>query len=298
MKQKLFDYVSRRNLIYDLSGFTKVNVQKDVAENGGFTKLLCFLMTTMAVMFSFDLRVILSILLFSLVMLKISQITFAQIKTMLIYVAIFLVLNAFLTFLFDPKYAVELYGTEHVLFPIFGRYALGVPVSDTQTGARLWRTKTLKYASVIPLGIVFFLSTHPSELAASLSRAGIPYKASFALSLTLRYFPDIMRSYEDISLAQQSRGLDLSKKEKVGRRVKNVLSICIPLVFSTLERVDIIANTMDLRGFGKEKKRTWYSAKPMARKDWVALAVCLAILLISIAVSVFVNHSRYWNPFI
>lgn len=277
MKQKLFDYVSRRNLIYDLSGFTK---------------LLCFLMTTMAVMFSFDLRVILSILLFSLVMLKISQITFAQIKAMLIYVAIFLVLNAFLTFLFDPKYAVELYGTEHVLFPIFSRYE----VTEEQLFYQC--TKTLKYASVIPLGIVFFLSTHPSELAASLSRAGIPYKASFALSLTLRYFPDIMRSYEDISLAQQSRGLDLSKKEKVGRRVKNVLSICIPLVFSTLERVDIIANTMDLRGFGKEKKRTWYSAKPMARKDWAALAVCLAILLGSIAVSVFVNHSRYWNPFI
>ena len=32
------------------------------------------------------------------------------------------------------------------LYFAFVRLALGVPVTDTQTGARLWRTKTLRYA--------------------------------------------------------------------------------------------------------------------------------------------------------
>ena len=277
MKAKLFDYVERHNVIYDLSGLTK---------------LLCFLMTTMAVMFSYDIRVILVILAMSALFLKLSQIQFRQIKLMVYYVAVFLLLNFVLTFLFSPTYATEIYGTRHELFTIWGRYV----VTSEQLLYQV--TKTVKYASVVPLGIIFFLSTNPSELAASVNRVGVPYKAAFAFSLTLRYFPDIIRSYQDISLAQQSRGLDLSKKEKLGKRIKNTMNICIPLIFSTLERIDLIANTMDLRGFGKEKRRTWYSAKPLEKNDFAALALCLGTLLGSIAVSVFINHSKFYNPFV
>lgn len=277
MKAKLFDYVERHNAIYDLSGLTK---------------LLCFLMLTGAVMFSYDIRCIAVILVLSLVFLKISGIQFRQIKLMLIYVAIFLLLNFVLTFLFSPTYGTEIYGTEHVLFRIFGRYYVTKEQLLYQT------TKLLKYASVVPLGIIFFLSTNPSELAASINRAGVSYKAAFAFSLTLRYFPDLIRDYQDIAAAQQSRGLDLSRKEKLGKRIKNVLNITIPLIFSTLDRIETISNTMDLRGFGKEKKRTWYAAKPLKRGDAVALAISLSLLLGTIAVSVFVNHSKFYNPFV
>ncbi|MEN6339671.1 MAG: energy-coupling factor transporter transmembrane component T [Clostridiaceae bacterium] len=277
MKAKLFDYIERHNAIFDLSGVTK---------------LLCFLMLTGAVMFSFDIRVIGFVLVFSLIMLKISGIQFYQIKLMLIYVVIFLVINFILTFVFAPTYGTEIYGTEHVLFRIAGRYYV------TSEQLLYQSTQTLKYASVVPLGIIFFLSTNPSELAASINRAGVSYKAAFAFALTLRYFPDLIRDYQDISAAQQSRGLDLSKKEKLGKRVKNILNITIPLIFSTLERIETISNTMDLRGFGKEKKRTWYAAKPLKRGDAVALTASALILLGTIAVSIFVNHSKFYNPFV
>ena len=39
-----------------------------------------------------------------------------------------------------------------------------------------------------PLGIIFLLTTNPSEFAASLNRIGVSYKAAYALALTLRYF--------------------------------------------------------------------------------------------------------------
>ena len=77
----------------------------------------------------------------------------------------------------------------------------------------------------------------------------------------MRYFPDIQRDYGDISLAQQARGLDLSHKAKLSDRFKNALLIIIPLIFSTLDKIELISNAMDLRGFGKEKKRTWYNRK-------------------------------------
>ncbi len=277
MKAKLFDYIDRDNFIFNLSGLTK---------------LLCFIFMTFAVMFSYDIRYILFVMVLSAVIFKASGLEFKQIKIMAVYVVIFLLLNFILTFIFAPTYGTEIYGTRHEIFRITDFYVV------TQEQLLYQITKSIKYASVVPLGMIFLLTTNPSEFAASLNRVGISYKAAYALSLTLRYFPDMIRNYQDIAVAQQSRGLDLSRKEKMGVRVKNTMNICIPLIFSTLDRIELISNAMDLRGFGKHKKRTWYVARPLKKGDWGAIVFGAVILAGSLCLSVFVNGSRFWNPFV
>lgn len=276
MKSKLFDYTERDNFIYNLSGLTK---------------LICFFFLTFAVMFSYDIRCILGVMALSLIFFKISEITFQQVKIMVIYVIIFLSLNFLLTYLFDPQYGVSIYGTYHEIFRFNARYTVTLEQLLYQV------TKTLKYASVVPLGMLFLLTTNPSEFAASINRVGCSYKGAFALSLTLRYFPDLIRDYNNIALAQQSRGLDLSKKEKLLTRAKNIMNICVPLIFSTLDRIDLISNAMDLRGFGKNKKRTWYVAKPLKKEDWMSMGFCGIVFILTVCVSVFINRSRFFNPF-
>ena len=277
MKTKLFDYIDRDNFIYNLSGLTK---------------LLAFICLTFSVMFSYDIRYILFVLLLSFLFFRISEISFRQIRTMVIYVAVFLLMNFCLTYLFSPQYGTQIYGTTHELFRFNSRYTMTLEQLLYQV------TKILKYASGIPLGMIFLLTTNPSEFAASLNRIGVSYKASYALALTLRYFPDMIRDYQDISLAQQSRGLDLSKKEKLGTRVKNIMNIFVPLIFTTLDRVELISNAMDLRGFGKNKKRTWYAGKPLGKNDYLVMLFSAAVLAGSICVSVFINGSRFYNPFL
>lgn len=276
MKAKLFDYIDRDNFIFNLSGLTK---------------LVCFLFMTFAVMFSYYIRYILFVMVLSAVFFKISGIEFKQIKLMSIYVAIFLLINFLLTYLFSPQYGTEIYGTTHELFRFNSRYTVTVEQLLYQI------TKTTKYASVVPMGMIFLLTTNPSEFAASLNRVGCNYKGAYALSLTLRYFPDMIRDYQDIALAQQSRGLDLSKKEKLSVRIKNIMNICVPLIFSTLDRIELISNAMDLRGFGKHKKRTWYVAKPLRKSDWCSMVFCMLVFLGSLCMTTFVNGSRFWNPF-
>lgn len=277
MKAKLFDYIDRDNFIFNLSGLTK---------------LICFICMTFSVMFSYDIRYILLVMVISVIIFKASELQFKQIKLMLIYVIIFLLMNFLLTYLFSPQYGTEIYGTTHELFRFTSRYTVTLEQLLYQV------TKITKYASVVPLGMIFLLTTNPSEFAASLNRIGLSYKGTYALSLTLRYFPDMIRDYQDIALAQQSRGLDLSKKEKVGVRVKNIMNICIPLIFSTLDRIELISNAMDLRGFGKHKKRTWYVAKPMKRGDWISIVFGAFVLAGSLCMTFLVNGSRFWNPFV
>ena len=277
MKAKLFDYIDRDNLIFNLSGLTKLE---------------CFICLTCSVMLSYDIRYVLFVTVLSGIFFKMSGLEFKQIKLMLIYVIIFLLMNFLLTYLFSPQYGPEIYGTCHELFRINSRYTVTLEQLLYQT------TKIMKYASMVPMGMVFLLTTNPSEFAASLNRVGCSYKGAYALSLTLRYFPDMIRNYQDIALAQQSRGLDLSRKEKLGTRARNVVNICVPLIFSTLDRIELISNAMDLRGFGKHKKRTWYVARPIRYADWCAMAVCALVLAGSLGLSFFINGSRFWNPFV
>lgn len=276
-KMKLFSYNTMDSPIHGLSGLTK---------------LVCFLLLTFAVMFSYDIRVILAVMVFSVAVLRLSRIRFSQIRLMILYVLIFVITNAVISFFFSPEQGVKIYGTRHDIANLYGDYKL--------TWEQLFyqATKFFKYFSVIPLGIIFLLTTNPSEFASSLNGIRVNYKAAFAVSLTLRYFPDVQRDYHDISQAQQARGLELSRKAKFADRFKNSLLIVIPLIFSSLDRVELISNAMDLRGFGKSRTRTWYTSKKLTSADHVALVVSTLILIATVYVSVFVNHSRFYNPFI
>ena len=276
MKYKLFSYNYSDTVIHHMSGITK---------------LACFLLLTFGVMFSYDLRYILVVLVFSFSLLKISRIKLKQIRVMLIYVGIFLLTNFIITYLFSPEQGVEIYGTRHEIARIAGNYTL------TKEQLLYQITKLFKYCSAIPCGIVFLLTTDPSEFASSLNGVGIGYKTSYAVSLTLRYFPDVQRDYHNISQSLQARGLEMTKKAKLLDRFKNIISVLMPLIFSSLGKVETISNAMDLRGFGKKKKRTWYRKQPLKKRDYIALFICITLFLSSLAISAFVNGSRYYNPF-
>ena len=277
MKTKLFSYSQLDTFIHRLSGLTK---------------LVCFILLTTSVMVVYDIRITLGIMVLSLILMKISKIRLSQIKLMLIYVLIFLVTNYVLTYLFAPMYGVEIYGTRHDLFAIAGRYVI------TQEQRFYQITKFTKYLSVIPLGMIFIFTTNPSEFASSLNRIGISYRIGISLSLTLRYFPDVTRDYNTISLAQQARGVEMSSKAKFTDRIRSVAAILIPLIFTTVDRIELISNSMDLRGFGKNRQRTWYAMRPMRTADYLSMLVCLAILMFTLYVRFFVNRSYYYNPFI
>ncbi len=277
MKIKTFSYSQLDTFVHRLSGLSK---------------LVCFLLLTSAIMLTYDIRIILAIMVLSFVMMQVAKIRYSQIRLMLIYVMAFLVVNFFLTYLFEPEYGVAIYGTKHVLFSFGGHYT----VMQEQLFYQF--TKLFKYLSVIPLGIIFVLTTNPSEFASSLNGVGVSYKICTALSLTLRYFPDVADDYNTIALAQQARGVEMSSKAKMMDRLKRSASILIPLIMTTMDRIELISNAMDLRGYGKHRKRTWYARKPLRTADYISMAVCLAVLVFTLYVRFFINHSIYYNPFI
>ena len=227
----------------------------------------------------------------ALVLFKVSKIRVKDISFMLGATLVFLVLNNLLIYLFSPEHGVEIYGSRTVLLEGIGRYTI--------TAEQLFYhlNVVLKYTCTIPIVLLFICTTDPSEFAASLNRIGVSYRISYAVALALRYIPDIQREYHDISLAQQARGVEMSKKASLVNRLKSASKILIPLVMSSLARIDTISNAMELRGFGKNSKRSWYSGRPFTKGDFVAMGVSAAIVVISVLLTLF-NGSRFFNPFL
>lgn len=256
----------------------------------GATKLIVFLLFSTAAMLTYDTRVLFGMLMLSIGVFIISKIKLHEIAFVLLFILFFLLLNNLAIYLFSPQEGVRIYGTSHELLHIFGRYNLTLEQLFYQLNV------TLKYFVVIPVALLFIVTTHPSEFAASLNKIGINYKIAYSVSLALRYIPDIQRDYRSISQTQQARGIDISRNEKMIKRIKNISTIIIPLILSSLDRIEVISNAMELRGFGKYKKRSWYSEKKATKKDYMIIFVGLLIFIGSI-LATYQNGSRFYNPF-
>ena len=272
----LFNYIDRPSPIHRLTGACK---------------LVCLVAWSLAVMTSFytPFLILLSVaalILFRIAKLKVSDISF-MLGAMLVYIAI----NNLLIFLFSPDHGTTIYGTETVLFHIAGPYV----VTAEQLFYHL--NVILKNICTIPIVLLFVCTTNPSEFAASLSRIGVSYRVSYAVALALRYIPDIQREYRDISLAQQARGTEMSKKASLVNRLKAASAILIPLILSSMERIETISNAMELRGFGKGKMRTWYSSRKFSKMDILCMVVSLLLFAVSLSLSYW-NGGRYFNPFV
>ena len=67
------------------------------------------------------------------------------------------------------------------------------------------------------------------------------------------------------------------------------------MILTSLNRIDTISNAMELRGFGKNRKRTWYTRRPFARRDFAALG--LGVVLLAVSMTVTIKFGRFYNPF-
>ncbi|WP_278681731.1 energy-coupling factor transporter transmembrane component T family protein [Paraclostridium bifermentans] len=276
MKTTMLSYIKEDSPIHNLAGATK---------------LIFFMAWSIASMITYDTRVLVGMLVLSLIIFKISKVKFKDVAFVIYFILFFMVLNNIAIFILGPYQGVEIYGTRTDLIKLIGPY--------TVTAEQLFYQLNfnLKIFATIPMALLFIVTTDPSEFAASLNKLGINYKIAYSVAIALRYIPDIQRDYHDISYAQQARGIDMSKKEKLGKRIKNISSILMPLIFSSLERIEVISCAMELRGFGNKRKRTWYNARKFRTSDYVAILLAIVILFGSLYIT-FKNGNRFYNPFV
>ncbi|KLV04830.1 membrane protein [Photobacterium aquae] len=270
-------------------GISYINTGSPLHALNGITKFILFMAWVTMVLITFDIRIISLMILIGLGLLKLSRVPFASYKTLMTGTATVLMMNAVFMFLIAPQQGTEYIGSETVLLAA-GHYSL------TSETLFYLLAVTMKYFSMFPIALVFVFTTHPTEFSASLNKLGVPYRIAYAVSLTLRYLPEVTKDFINIMHAQQARGVDISKKASVLTRIKNVAKILGPLIFSSLDRADVISNAMTLRGFGRNPRRTWYSLKPLTAVDYATLAIIAIVLGLGIFYR-YQSAQLFWYPF-
>lgn len=266
--------------------------QKDtwIHRLSGVTKLIFFLVWSIIGMVTYDTRVLAVMCAVSFAIFAWSKTSWKQVSTVVTLIAFFLIMNVIAIFIFSPYEGSKIYGTRTDLLHLIGPY--------TVTKEQLFYefNVVLKYFTVIPAALMFIVSTNPSEFAAALNKIGVSYSIGYAISIALRYIPDVQDDFQEIKTAQQARGIDMSKNEKLAERLKKIVVIIFPLIFSSMERIEVVSNAMELRGFGKHRKRTWYAGKKATKIDYISI-VCVLLFAVAAILVTFQDGSRFFNPF-
>ncbi|HGH7183102.1 energy-coupling factor transporter transmembrane protein EcfT [Bacillus cereus] len=256
----------------------------------GAVKLFLFIFCMTLTFLFFDFRILLILCFIGCIGLLLAKIPLRKILIVFSVIFTFSLLNSVMILLITPTHGSELTGS-YTSFLHIG-YA-------TITYETLFYTATLslKYFTLLPFTLLFIYTTDPSEFVSSLNKLGIHYKITYAINIALRYIPDIQSEYQIIKHAQEARGIAFEKGEaSLWTRMKNRILIFWPLIIHSLDRIDTVSNAMDLRGFGKKDKRTWFYTKKANAWDFIALLVGIFILIFAVYLKLHVFQD-FWYPF-
>ena len=262
----------------------------------GASKTRMFAVLIVVTIMTFDVRILFPLLVVGLIAFFSVKPDWKQVWWLIVLVVIGNITNLVLYWLASPNVGLEYSNGSTVLYA-FNDYLI-------VTAETMWYlfARMVKMMASFFLSLTYILAITPSEVAAGLYSMGVPYKMCSVVSLALRYIPDIGRDYTNIKISMQCRGVELdAKRASLMTRLKQTVLILVPLIISSFDRIGNIANAMDLRGFGKKKKRTYYSEHEPTKADKAFRVVytivgvfCVGYILAKI---IWPPEMTVWYPF-
>jgi energy-coupling factor transport system permease protein len=146
---------------------------------------------------------------------------------------------------------------------------------------------TLRFVVLIASFSVFFLTTSPDHLGLALQQSGIPYEFCFAFTTAVRFVPVLADEAQTIMDAQKARGLELERGNLL-KRVRNYIPILIPLIVNAIRRSLELAESMESRAWGANKKRTNLYELKLKKADYILFLVSVLILILAVYIWLYV----------
>jgi energy-coupling factor transporter transmembrane protein EcfT len=110
---------------------------------------------------------------------------------------------------------------------------------------------------MIFVALMFLSTTTDTDVILALAKLRIPYTFCFLLSLSLRSVLIFSDDWRTILEAYWSKGVDVNKGSLIGR-LRNYVSVTIPLMVITLNKVKEVDFAAESRGFKLGMRRRTY----------------------------------------
>lgn len=137
---------------------------------------------------------------------------------------------------------------------------------------------------------VLTLTTTPIQLTDAVEHLLSPFKKiglpahelAMIMSIALRFIPTLIDETDKIMKAQQARGAAFDEGG-IMARAKSLLPILVPLFLSAIKRAEELAMAMEARCYHGGEGRTRLHELVYEKRDYVALAITVAIMAMAFA---------------
>lgn len=135
---------------------------------------------------------------------------------------------------------------------------------------------------------ILTLSTSPNEITHGFEDLFKPLKVfkfpgetiALTLSIALRFIPFLFDEVERIKIAQQSKGYDIDELGYFSR-FKYYSLLLIPLLLSSIQRAEDVANAMEVRAYAANTKKTRFREYKISKYDFILLLTLLMLTIVT-----------------
>jgi energy-coupling factor transport system permease protein len=157
-------------------------------------------------------------------------------------------------------------------------------------------TQVLRILAFAFLAIVIPYTYNPSQYGITFRGLGIGDKFAYAMDLSFRLVPSTARDFTIILDAQRARGYEVDKlRGGIVAKIRRLAPLVIPLVIGAIINGEEIADAMDLRAFGIQK-RTWLPELIYTNADRILIGVSFFLLALAFIARVAWDAHMVWVP--
>lgn len=157
--------------------------------------------------------------------------------------------------------------------------SLAFSYGDLPSRAITGLVMSARFAVLIGLGVLFSIITDPLEIPIGLLRARVPHRYGVMMMVAFRMMPLIANKVTSVVEVQKARGAKFSfSLSGLPRLASQLMSLMIPIVYSTLEVSVGLSDTLLARGYNPNASIT--IPPTHLRKSDVGLTLLSVVLLL------------------
>ena len=128
------------------------------------------------------------------------------------------------------------------------------PLSAKREGLLFAAQSTGRILAVVGSFLLLALTTRPDKLMIALQQRGVPKSLTYIILATVQIVPRFQAKANTILDAQRSRGLET--EGGLGRRVRALLPLVVPLVLGSIVDIEERAIALEARAFSRSGPKT------------------------------------------
>ena len=143
----------------------------------------------------------------------------------------------------------------NVLFPPDGGRVLADlgPLRITSAGLAIALEVAVRVLVMAGAVTLFYVTTRPAELVASLQAHGLPARATFVVHNAVAMIPRLAERAAEVTSAQRARGLD--SEGSLVRRLRGVAALAVPMVTGAISETEARTIALESRAFTRPGQR-------------------------------------------